>query len=60
MYRLNLEGGEPVIHGGARGIGTGEPIRMGGGYYEVGFPPPGARDLGDCSPPYFLSTGLAD
>ncbi len=59
-YRLSLEGGEPVVHGGARDIGMGELIRMGGGYYEDGSPPPGARDVDDCSPPYFLSTGLTD
>jgi hypothetical protein len=59
-YRLSLEHGEPVVHRGARGIGMGEPIRMGGGYYEDGSPPPGARDVGDCAPPYFLSTGLTD
>lgn len=59
-YRLSLEGGEPVVHGGARDIGMGELIRMGGGYYEDGSPPPGARDVDDCSPPYFLSTGLTE
>jgi hypothetical protein len=33
---------------------------MGGGYYEDGQPPPESRDLGDCAPPFFLSTGLSD
>ncbi|HUF06626.1 MAG TPA: hypothetical protein VMP86_04460 [Candidatus Binatia bacterium] len=36
------------------------PVRMGGGYYEDGAPPPGSRDLGSCVPPFFLSTGFTD
>ena len=59
-YRLSVEGGEPVIHGNARGVGMGEPIRIGGGYYEDGRPPPETRDVGSCAPPWFLSTGFTD
>ena len=59
-YRLSIEDGEPVVHGGFQGIGMGEPVRMGGGYYEDGRPPPESRDFGTCAPPFFLSTGLTD
>lgn len=59
-YRLSVEGGEPVVHGGSRSVRTGEQVRMGGGYYEDGQPPPGTRDVGNCAPPFFLSTGLTD
>lgn len=59
-YRLSVEDGEPVIHGGSREVRMGEPVRMGGGYYEDGRPPPGTRDVGSCAPPFFLSTGFSD
>ena len=59
-YRLSIEGGEPVVHGGFRDVGMGEQVRMGGGYYEDGRPPPETRDVGTCAPPYFLSTGFTD
>jgi hypothetical protein len=59
-YRLNLEDGEPIVVGGSRSVGMDEPIRMGGGYYEDGAPPPGTRDVGTCAPPFFLSTGFSD
>lgn len=59
-YWLSIEDGEPFVRGLARGAGMGEPVRMGGGYYEDGQPPPGSRDIGDCAPPFFLSTGLSD
>lgn len=59
-YRLSSEDGEPVVHGGFRGVGMGERVRMGGGYYEDGRPPPEARDVGTCAPPFFLSTGFTD
>jgi hypothetical protein len=39
-------------------VRMGERVTMGGGYYEDGQAPPGSRDLADCSPPYFLSTGF--
>jgi hypothetical protein len=59
-YRLSVEGGEPVIHGNFREVEMGEPVRMGGGYYEDGRPPPETRDVGNCAPPFFLSTGFTD
>ena len=59
-YRLSLEDGKPVVQGGGREVGMAEAVRMGGGYYEDGQPPPGARDVGSCAPPYFLSNGFAD
>lgn len=59
-YWLSIEAGQPVVHGVGRRAGMGEPVRMGGGYYEDGHPPPGTRDTGACAAPFFLSTGLAD
>jgi hypothetical protein len=59
-YRLSIEEGEPVINGGFRHVGMGEDVRMGGGYYEDGQPPPETRDVGTCAPPFFLSTGFSD
>ena len=59
-YRLSLTDGQPVIHGGGQEVGMGQPVRMGGGYYEDGAPPPGTRDVGSCEPPFFLSTGFSD
>lgn len=59
-YSLSIDDGKPVIHGGFRDVGMGDEVRMGGGYYEDGAPPPGTRDVGACSPPYFLSTGFTD
>jgi hypothetical protein len=57
---LALVGGKPVVRGSGREVRMGEPVRMGGGYYESGEPPPGTRDLGDCPAPYFLSTGFVE
>jgi len=59
-YWLNVEAGEPLVHGYFREVGMGEPVRMGGGYYEDRQPPPETRDVGDCAPPFFLSTGFTD
>jgi hypothetical protein len=59
-YWLSIEVGEPIVHGGSGEVGMGEQVRMGGGYYEDGAPPPGSRDVGNCAPPFFLSTGLTD
>lgn len=59
-YRLGVEDGEPVVLGGPRDVGMGEHVRMGGGYYEDGQPPPGTRDVGGCTAPFFLSTGFTD
>jgi hypothetical protein len=57
-YRLTLAGGQPVVQGGGRDLRMGELVRMGGGFYEDGDPPPTTFDLGSCPPPYFLSTGF--
>lgn len=59
-YSLAIAGGEPVVHGGPREVRMGEPVRMGGGYYESGDPPPTTITAGSCPPPYFLSTGIED
>jgi hypothetical protein len=59
-YRLSVEDGEPVVHGGSRQVRIGEQVRMGGGYYEDGLPPPESRDIGACAPPFFLSTGFSE
>lgn len=59
-YRLSLTDGQPVVHGGGQEVGMDEPVRMGGGYYEDGAPPPGTRDIGSCEAPFFLSTGFSD
>ena len=58
-YRLAIEDGQPVVHGGDEPIRMELSIRMGGGWYESGSPPPTSFDIGNCPPPYFLSTGLA-
>jgi hypothetical protein len=60
FYRLSVDDGEPVVRQPFRGVAMGEPVRMGGGYDEDGDPPPGSRDIGDCEPPFFLSTGFSD
>jgi hypothetical protein len=60
FYRLSVEDGEPVVRHPFRGVSMGDPVRMGGGYYEDGQPPPGSRDIGGCEPPFFLSTGFSD
>ena len=57
-YRLTIEDGEPVVLGDSAEIRMGEDVFMGGGYYETGEPPPGAFNIGGCSSPYFLTTGL--
>ena len=59
-YWPTIEDGEPVVRRLARGVRMGEPVQMGGGYYEDGQPPPGSRYIGECAPPFFLSTGLSD
>ena len=59
-YRVSVEDGQPVIHGNLRDVGMGEQVAMGGGYYEDGARPPGTRDVGSCTPPFFLSTGFTD
>jgi hypothetical protein len=59
-YSLTLDQGEPVVIGGPGRVRMGEAVRMGGGYYEAGEPPPGTRDLGGCPAPYFLSTGVIE
>ena len=62
-YRLVIEDGKPVVHGGARPIRMGQTVRMGGGWYgeeHPGSPAPTAFDVDDCPAPYFLSTGLID
>jgi hypothetical protein len=59
-YRLSVQAGKPVVHGGWQEVGMDEPVRMGGGYYEDGEPPPGTRDVGRCAPRFFLSTGFTD
>lgn len=55
---LTVDDGEPIVHGLFWEARMGEPVRMGGGFYEEGQPPPGSRHIGDCAPPFFLSTGL--
>jgi hypothetical protein len=59
-YRLAIVDGEPVVFGGSREVRMHQLVRMGGGWYEDGKPPPTTFDLGKCPPPYFLSTGLVD
>ncbi|HET6746067.1 MAG TPA: hypothetical protein VFH90_09510 [Candidatus Limnocylindria bacterium] len=59
-YSLAVDGGEPVVRGGSREVQMGQSVRMGGGYYESGDPPPTTITVGNCPPPYFLSTGFAD
>lgn len=59
-YRLSLEGGRSVVQGGGRAVHMGDEVRMGGGFYEDGQPPPGSRDTGGCAPPFFLATGFAE
>jgi hypothetical protein len=59
-YSLTLDRNEPVVHGNFREVRMGEAVRMGGGYYETGDPPPTTITVGNCPPPYFLSTGFED
>lgn len=59
-YRLGIESGDAVVHAPDRKVRMGEAVRMGGGYYEDGQPPPGSRDIEACAPPFFLSTGFSD
>ena len=58
-YHLAVKDGVEIL-GGSKPIQLGEPVRMGGGYYEAGDPPPTAFNIGNCPAPYFLSTGLID
>jgi hypothetical protein len=61
-YRLDVEDGELVVWGSGRTARMGEPVRMGGGWYETEPLPDllsSARDSG-CPMPFFLSTGWAD
>jgi hypothetical protein len=55
---LDKADSRPVIRGAWRELRLGEPVRMGGGYYESGDPPPTSRAIDGCAPPYFLSTGF--
>jgi hypothetical protein len=59
-YSLAIVDGEPVIRGGSRDLRMSQSVRMGGGYYESGDPPPTTLTVGNCPPPYFLSTGFAE
>jgi hypothetical protein len=59
-YALAVDDNEPVVHGSSREIRMGQVVRMGGGYYESGDAPPTTITVGNCPPPYFLTTGLAD
>jgi len=61
-YFLEVEDGELVVRGGGRTARMGEPVRMGGGYYESEPLPDllsGAANTG-CPMPFFLSTGWTD
>ncbi len=61
-YRLDVKDGQLVVWGGGRTVRMGEPVRMGGGYYESEALPDllsAAADTG-CPMPFFLSTGWAD
>jgi hypothetical protein len=61
-YRLEVEDGELVVLGSGRTVQMGEPVRMGGGWYESEPLPDilsAAADTG-CPMPFFLSTGWAD
>ncbi|HEX5579706.1 MAG TPA: hypothetical protein VFY43_08585 [Candidatus Limnocylindria bacterium] len=59
-YRLALVDGQPVVYGGSRELRMGELVRMGGGWYEDGDPPPTSFAVEGCPPPFFLSTGFED
>jgi hypothetical protein len=59
-YSLTIDGIEPVVHGNFREVRMGQTVRMGGGYYETGDPPPTTLTVGNCPSPYFLSTGFVD
>jgi hypothetical protein len=59
-YSLSIVDGEPVVRGSSQDVRMGQSVRMGGGYYESGDPPPTTLTVGNCPPPYFLSTGFAD
>jgi hypothetical protein len=55
---LQVQDGQPVVHGSWRELRTGESVRIGGGWYAT--VPPTGRDIGGCPPPFFLITGFAD
>ena len=57
-YRLAIVGREPVVFGGSHRLLMGQPVQMGGGFYDN--PPPTSFAIGDCPAPYFLSTGFID
>jgi hypothetical protein len=61
-YRLVIVGGVPVVHGSGQEIRMGEPVALGGGWYESGPLPEVAAsaETSRCGGPYFLTTGLAD
>jgi hypothetical protein len=59
-YSLAIVDGEPVVRAVGVEIRMGEQVRMGGGYYESGDPPPTTFNLGSCGPHYFLSTGVVE
>jgi hypothetical protein len=59
-YRLVVEDGAPLVLGGSEAVPLHRAVRMGGGWYEDGNPPPTSFDIGSCPAPYFLTTGFID
>jgi hypothetical protein len=57
---LAIEDGEPVVRIGFTTISMGEPVSLGGGFYEDGVLPEVASgaDEWDCPETWFLTTGL--
>jgi hypothetical protein len=57
---LAIVDGEPVVRLGIAELRIGPAVRLGGGWYESGDPPPTTFNLQTCPAPYFLTTGVAD
>ena len=58
---LAITDGQPIVRIGLDSVQIGDPVRLGGGYYEAGLLPEVARgaDRWGCPGTYFLTTGPA-
>lgn len=59
-YSLQLNDGRLEIHGGGHVAAMGEPVRLGGGWYETRSQHPTLLPETRCPAPFMLSTGFAD
>ena len=61
-YRFDVRDGQLVITGGGQDVILGEPVAIGGGWYDRGQIAAIAADVADvpCGESFFVSTGWAD